>query len=178
MPHLDHYRNIFSFTSSEPKTRPTLEVLHGTVDIPNKFKLASTIDLNSEVVSSMMIPNDSTVQTTVEVKPKVEIVKFGWIIGVLIRCVLNIFGVMLFLRLSWVTGQAGIGLACLIILISTIVTVVTSLSMSAICTNGEVKGGGTYYLISRSLGPEFGGAIGLIFSFVSKKRKKRKLTDE
>lgn len=84
MPHLDHYRNIFSFTSSEPKTRPTLEVLHGTVDIPNKFKLASTIDLNSEVVSSMMIPNDSTVQTTVEVKPKVEIVKFGWIIGVLV----------------------------------------------------------------------------------------------
>jgi amino acid transporter len=75
---------------------------------------------------------------------------------------------MLFLRLSWVTGQAGIGLACVIILISTIVTVLTSLSMSAICTNGEVKGGGTYYLISRSLGPEFGGASGLIFSFVSK----------
>jgi solute carrier family 12 sodium/potassium/chloride transporter 2 len=77
---------------------------------------------------------------------------------------------MLFLRLSWVTGQAGIGLACVIILISTVVTVLTSLSMSAICTNGEVKGGGTYYLISRSLGPEFGGAIGLIFSFVSKHR--------
>jgi solute carrier family 12 sodium/potassium/chloride transporter 2 len=66
------------------------------------------------------------------------------------------------------TGQAGIGLACVIIIISTAVTVLTSLSMSAICTNGEVKGGGIYYLISRSLGPEFGGAIGLIFSFVSK----------
>ncbi len=54
------------------------------------------------------------------------------------------------------TGQAGIGLASLVILLSTVVTVITTLSMSAICTNGEVKGGGAYYLISRSLGPEFG----------------------
>lgn len=76
---------------------------------------------------------------------------------------------MLFLRLSWMTGQAGLGLASVIIITSTAVTVLTALSMSAICTNGEVKGGGTYYLISRSLGPEFGGAIGLIFSFASKK---------
>lgn len=73
-----------------------------------------------------------------------------------IRCVLNIWGVMLFIRLSWVVGQAGIGLAAVIILLSGVVTVITTLSMSAICTNGEVKGGGAYYLISRSLGPEFG----------------------
>lgn len=53
-------------------------------------------------------------------------------------------------------GQAGIGLASVIVILSTVVTVVTTLSMSAICTNGEVKGGGAYYLISRSLGPEFG----------------------
>ncbi|KFM60479.1 Bumetanide-sensitive sodium-(potassium)-chloride cotransporter, partial [Stegodyphus mimosarum] len=71
---------------------------------------------------------------------------------------------MLFLRLSWVVGQAGIGLACLIIILATVVTVLTTLSMSAICTNGEVKGGGTYYMISRSLGPEFGGSIGFIFA--------------
>lgn len=64
---------------------------------------------------------------------------------------------MLFIRLSWVTGHAGIGLATVIILLSALVTVITTLSMSAICTNGEVKGGGAYYLISRSLGPEFGG---------------------
>ena len=73
-----------------------------------------------------------------------------------IRCLLNIWGVMLFIRLSWVVGQAGIGLASVIILLSAVVTTITTLSMSAICTNGEVKGGGAYYLISRSLGPHFG----------------------
>ena len=73
-----------------------------------------------------------------------------------IRCLLNIWGVMLFIRLSWVTGQTGVGLASVIILLSAVVTVITTLSMSAICTNGEVKGGGAYYLISRSLGPAFG----------------------
>ena len=93
--------------------------------------------------------------------------KFGWIIGVLVRCVLNIWGVMLFLRLSFIVGHAGVGYTLLIILLSSIVTMITTSSMSAICTNGQVKGGGAYYLISRSLGPEFGGAIGLIFSLAN-----------
>ncbi|XP_053405813.1 solute carrier family 12 member 1-like isoform X2 [Mercenaria mercenaria] len=93
--------------------------------------------------------------------------KFGWIQGVLVRCLLNIFGVMLFLRLSWVTGQAGIGLATVIIALSGIVTSITTMSMSAICTNGEVKGGGAYYMISRSLGPEFGGSIGVVFALAN-----------
>lgn len=48
---------------------------------------------------------------------------------------------MLFIRLSWVTGQAGIGLATVIILLSMLVTILSTLSMSAICTNGEVEGG-------------------------------------
>jgi len=68
---------------------------------------------------------------------------------------LNIWGVMLFLRLSWVIGQAGIGLGSLIVVLATSVTVITTISMCAICTNGEVKGGGTYYMISRSLGKLF-----------------------
>jgi potassium/chloride transporter 9 len=48
-------------------------------------------------------------------------------------------------------------------LIAYTVDFVTTLSLSAIASNGEVKGGGAYYLISRSLGPEFGGSIGLLF---------------
>lgn len=84
-----------------------------------------------------------------------------------VRCLLNIWGVMLFLRLSWVAAQAGIVMGTAILLLATVVTLVTTMSMSAICTNGEVKGGGTYYMISRSLGPEFGGSIGIIFSLAN-----------
>lgn len=72
-------------------------------------------------------------------------------------CLLNIFGVIMFLRLGWVVGQAGIGLSLLIVGVAACVTVCTSLSMSAICSNGQIKGGGAYYLLSRSLGPKIGG---------------------
>ena len=68
-------------------------------------------------------------------------IKLGWIQGVLIPCLLNIWGVMLFLRLSWVVAQAGIWQTLLIIGLSAIVCIITTLSLSAISTNGEVKGG-------------------------------------
>jgi len=83
--------------------------------------------------------------------------------GVFLPVTLTIWGVILFVRLGFIIGQSGIFGACLMFTIGYSITLFTTLSISAISTNGTVKGGGPYYLISRSLGPEFGGSIGLIF---------------
>lgn len=152
LPRLDHYRNVMSVHGH--MDRPTLDELHNAT-------LTLLPDQKQSLDKSGRGAPDEVV-----IKGK-GAVKLGWIQGVFVRCVLNIWGVILFLRLSWVVGEAGIGLACAIILLASVVTMLTTLSMSAICTNGEVRGGGTYYMISRSLGPEFGGSIGLIFSLAN-----------
>lgn len=90
-------------------------------------------------------------------------VKFGTFGGVFTPCVLTILGVIMFLRFGYVVGQAGLLYALLIVAVSKVITGLTTLSLSAIATNTRVKGGGAYFLISRSLGVEFGGAIGLVF---------------
>eukprot|EP01138_Halocafeteria_seosinensis_P005582 gb/GECG01005705.1/.p1 GENE.gb/GECG01005705.1/~~gb/GECG01005705.1/.p1 ORF type:complete len:1090 (+),score=107.31 gb/GECG01005705.1/:1-3270(+) len=83
--------------------------------------------------------------------------------GVYVPCMLGIIGAILFLRLGWSVGQAGIIGAMLTYSLATLTVVLTSLSIAAISTNGTVRGGGAYYMISRTLGPEFGGAVGVVF---------------
>jgi len=86
----------------------------------------------------------------------------GTFAGVFTPSILTILGIILFLRLGYVVGSAGLGRALIIITLANAISVLTSISLSAIATNIKVKGGGDYYLISRTLGSEFGGAIGMV----------------
>ncbi|MEN3974957.1 amino acid permease [Emcibacter sp. SYSU 3D8] len=89
--------------------------------------------------------------------------KFGALAGVFTPNVLTILGVIMFLRFGQVIGQAGIHDVVIIVLLATSISLLTAFSLSAVATNTKVKGGGAYYLISRSLGMEFGGAIAIVF---------------
>uniref|UniRef100_A0A3P8S3W6 Solute carrier family 12 member 7 n=1 Tax=Amphiprion percula TaxID=161767 RepID=A0A3P8S3W6_AMPPE len=98
--------------------------------------------------------------------PKKKTIKspqMGTFMGVYLPCLQNILGVILFLRLTWIVGTAGILESLAIVGLCCSCTMLTAISMSAIATNGVVPAGGSYYMISRSLGPEFGGAVGLCF---------------
>lgn len=86
---------------------------------------------------------------------------FGAFQGVYLPSVLTILGVIMYLRMGWVVGSVGLATTILIVTISSIVTFFTALSISAIATNMKVKGGGAYFMISRTFGVEAGAAVGL-----------------
>ena len=76
--------------------------------------------------------------------------------------VLNVLSILLFIRFGMILGQTGLLGMMAMLIVAYLMNLVTTLSISAIASNGTVRGGGAYYLISRSLGPEFGGSIGIV----------------
>uniref|UniRef100_A0A8C1RV56 Solute carrier family 12 member 5b n=1 Tax=Cyprinus carpio TaxID=7962 RepID=A0A8C1RV56_CYPCA len=96
-------------------------------------------------------------------KKTVQAPRMGTLMGVYLPCMQNILGVILFLRMTWLVGAGGVLGTFIIVFMCCSTTMLTAISMSAIATNGVVPAGGSYYMISRSLGPEFGGAVGICF---------------
>ena len=84
----------------------------------------------------------------------------GTFLGVYTPTVLTILGVIMYLRFGWLLGHMGLERTLLIVLFANAITLVTTLSFSSVATNTKLGGGGAYYIISRSLGPEIGGAVG------------------
>jgi amino acid transporter len=81
--------------------------------------------------------------------------------GVYTPSILTILGVIMYLRFGWVVGNVGLAGALLIVTLSTAITFLTALSICEIATDQHVRIGGAYYMISRSLGLEGGGAVGI-----------------
>ncbi len=87
--------------------------------------------------------------------------KFGTFAGVFTPSILTILGVIMYLRLGWVVGNAGLWGTISIIVVAHIISVTTGLSVSSISTDKKVGAGGVYYVLSRSLGLPIGGALGI-----------------
>lgn len=87
--------------------------------------------------------------------------KFGTFAGVFTPSLLTILGVIMYLRLGWVVGQAGLYAAIGLIVLAHLISISTGLTLSSIATDKKIKTGGIYYMLSRSLGLPIGGAIGI-----------------
>uniref|UniRef100_A0A8C1PB86 Solute carrier family 12 member 5a n=1 Tax=Cyprinus carpio TaxID=7962 RepID=A0A8C1PB86_CYPCA len=149
---------------------------HDILDVPHKllelFNEMDTIPMVSSLLSSLAnysnLPQGSKEHEEAENnegsrKKPVQAPRMGTLMGVYLPCLQNILGVILFLRMTWMVGIGGVIEAFIIVLMCCSTTMLTAISMSAIATNGVVPAGGSYYMISRSLGPEFGGAVGICF---------------
>ena len=87
--------------------------------------------------------------------------QFGTFGGVFTPSILTILGVIMYMRLPRLVGQAGLVDVLGIIAVAHVISIATGLSVSSIATNKTVRGGGPYYIISRSLGLPLGGTLGL-----------------
>lgn len=86
---------------------------------------------------------------------------FGTFQGVYTPSILTIVGVVMYLRFGWMLGNVGLTTSLIIVTIGSIITLLTGLSISALATNMRMKGGGAYYMLSRSFGVEAGAAMGI-----------------
>ena len=87
--------------------------------------------------------------------------KFGAFAGVFTPSILTILGVIMYMRLGWVVGNAGLVGAIIIIIIAHVIAVTTGLSVASVATDKKIGAGGIYYVLSRSMGIPIGGSIGI-----------------
>ena len=93
--------------------------------------------------------------------PEPTPVRFGTFTGVFTPTLLTIFGVIMYVRVGWSVGNAGLAGTWLVMLLAMGITTATGLSLSSIATNTRIGPGGPYAILARSLGYEVGGSIGV-----------------
>ncbi|KAJ3691856.1 hypothetical protein LUZ61_021020 [Rhynchospora tenuis] len=145
--------------SPSPPNESKLE-LFGFDSLVNILGLKS---MTGEQVAMPSSPRDGEDVAITIGRPKETGPKLGTLMGVFVPCLQNILGIIYYIRFSWIVGMGGIGQSLLLVAFCGSCTFLTSISLSAIATNGAMKGGGPYYLIGRALGPEVGVSIGLCF---------------
>ena len=138
--------------STPETTRPSSKDGNATIGIPETRVVEGDVGQRS-VRSSGLVTTETNAK------------RFGTFSGVFTPSILTILGVVMYLRLGWVTGEAGLGFALAIVVVSHLISLATGLSVASIATNRTVGAGGAYFMISRALGAPAGASIGIPLFF-------------
>ena len=113
------------------------------------------------IVPELVHSDHGLEETVVGNAPRSAVQKLGTFSGVFRPTILTILGVIMYVRMGWIVGHAGLLGALFILFLTFLITGTAALSFSSITTNIRLRAGGVFALVSQSLGLEAGGAVGL-----------------
>lgn len=135
----------FDLTTGQQYTENSLQTINGSSNLSIQNSLISGSSMSSQFLPANAKRNLPTIS------------------GVFSPITLSMFAISLFIRMSLVLAHAGVLETLLQLALSFLILFCTLLSVCSLATNGAIDGGGVYHMISRALGPEFGGTIGILF---------------